>query len=102
MLPCGQELKKKQSEQQRKQAAKDIRLSAYTAEADLNVSLSPTAGCALCSQRCCALDKRRAVPAPICRQRSAQPPDARPACCGTSADCHAVSGPDVLFGNLCS
>ena len=38
VLPCWQELKKKLFEQQRKQAAKDIRLSAYTAEADLNVS----------------------------------------------------------------
>lgn len=36
---CAQELKKKQFEQQRKQAAKDIRLSAYTAEADLKVGL---------------------------------------------------------------
>ena len=33
-----QELKKKQIEQQRKHAAKDVRLSAYTAEADLKVS----------------------------------------------------------------
>ena len=37
---CEQELKKKQFEQQRKQAAKDIRLSAYTAEADLKVGIA--------------------------------------------------------------
>ena len=39
-LLWAQELKKRQIEQQRKQAAKDIRLSAYTAEADLNVSVA--------------------------------------------------------------
>ena len=33
----SQELKRKQFEQQRKQVVKDVRLSAYTAEADLKV-----------------------------------------------------------------
>ena len=59
MLSPRQELKKKQFEQQRKQAAKDVRLSAYTAEADLKVGTNARRAVSL---RACMIHMNSAWP----------------------------------------